>query len=104
MLAVHRRRQYDGTWVKRRMLKRRELLLILAADHFADDSSGRYRVTQKVSPRVVIVEPAGDATKQEIQSMNGVDAVLEPGESPVGDISRMLTDTEALFVDAYAQR
>jgi hypothetical protein len=52
----------------------------------------------------VIVEPADDATKEEMQTMNGVNAVLEPGESPVGDIIGALTDTEALFVNAYAQR
>ena len=59
---------------------------------------------QKVSPRVVIVEPAGDATKEELQTMTGVKAVLEPGERLGADLRGTLTDTEALFVDAFAQR
>lgn len=59
---------------------------------------------QKVSPRVMIVEPAGNAAKEELQAMNGVDAVLAPGEVPADDIRGTLTQTEALFVDAYAQR
>jgi hypothetical protein len=82
----------------------RELMLILGADRSADDSPERYRVTQTVSPRVVIVEPAADATKEELQTMNGVQAVLDPGESAALDVRRTLSDTEALFVDAYAQR
>jgi hypothetical protein len=79
-------------------------MLILAPDQSPRESLGRYRVTQRVSPRIVIVEPAADATKEEMQAMSGVDAVLEPGESPTGDIHNSLSDTEALFVNAYTQR
>jgi hypothetical protein len=86
------------------MLERRELMLILSADHSAANPCGRYRVTQKVSPRVMIIEPASDATKEEIASMEGVDSVLEPGASPLGNVSGELTNAEALFVDAYKQR
>lgn len=85
------------------MQELRDLILILGPGHSAD-SRGAYRVTQRVSPRVVIIEPSGDTTKEELQKMNGVDAVLEPGESLTGDVRGTLTDTEALFVDAFAQR
>lgn len=96
---------YDAreTQVRRRMLERRDLILILSPGHSVD-SGGGYRVMQSVSPRVVIVEPSGDTTKEKLQTTNGVDAVLERGESLTGDVRRTLTDTEALFVDAYAQR
>ena len=86
------------------MAERRELMLILGADHSAGNSRERYRVTQQVSPRVVIVELAGDSTKEELQTMKGVDAVLEQGAPIPDDVRRTLTGTEALFVDAYAQR
>jgi hypothetical protein len=86
------------------MPERRDLILILGADHSAGDLGENYRVTQRLSPRVVIVEPSGDTTKEKLQTMKGVDAVLEPGESLAGDVRSTLTDTEALFVDAYAQR
>jgi hypothetical protein len=85
------------------MSERRDLLLILGADSSANKPEV-YRVTQRVSPRVVIIEPHGDTTKEELQAMNGVEAVLEPGESPAGEVRKTLTDTEALFVDAHAQR
>ena len=84
--------------------QRRDLMLIFRTDHSADEKRGCYRVTQKVSPRVVIVEPAGGVTKEELQTVKGVDAVLEPGEKPGEDVRATLTDSEALFVEAYAQR
>jgi len=86
------------------MSEPRELMLILGADHSAAESSGRYSVTQEVSPRVVLVEPAEGITKEELQAMNGIDGVLEPGEVPAGGLRALLTDHEALFVDAYALR
>jgi hypothetical protein len=86
------------------MPERRDLILILGPGHSVDHSRGGYRVTQSVSPRVMIVEPSADTTKEELQTMNGVDAVLEPGESLAGDVRTTLNDTEALFVDGYAQR
>lgn len=88
---------------RRRMLERRDLILILSPGHSVDSGEG-YRVTQSVSPRVVIVELSGDTTRENLQATNGVDAVLEPGEILTVDIRRTLTDAEALFVDAYAQR
>lgn len=85
------------------MPDRSELMLILGADRSVDAPPGLYRVTQKVSSRVVIVE-SGDTAKEELQAMDGVDAVLEPGERPAGHIRGTLTETEALFVDAYSHR
>jgi hypothetical protein len=86
------------------MPERRDLILILGADHSAGDSGAGYRVAQRLSPRIMIVEPSGDTTKEKLQTMKGVDAVLEPGESLPVDVRRTLTDAEALFVDAYTQR
>src|ERR1700755_3584016 len=86
------------------MPERRELMLILSAELSAGDLLGRYRVTQKVSPRVLIVEPTGDVTKEELRTMKGVEAVSEQGESLPGDVRGTLTGTEALFVDAFAQQ
>ncbi|HEV7881627.1 hypothetical protein [Bradyrhizobium sp.] len=79
-------------------------MLIFTEDHSAIDSRGRYRVIQKVSPRVVIVEPLGDATKEEMGTIEGVDVVLEPGERLVRDVSGAFSDAEMLFIEAYAQR
>jgi hypothetical protein len=81
-----------------------EFMLIVGADHSAARDGGLYRVTQKVSPRVLIIQPAGGTSKEELQSLKDVETVLEPGERPAGDIRRTLTDTEALFADAFAQR
>ena len=85
------------------MSERRDLLLILHADHSGDVPEG-YRETQRVSPRVVIVESHDDAATEELRTMNGVDAVLEPGEYPPAEVRKTLTDTETLFVDAHVQR
>lgn len=81
----------------------REFMIIFGVGHSAA-SRGYYRVTQKMSPRVVIVEAAGDVKKEELQTMAGVVAVLEPGEPAPRVVSETLTETEALFVNAYAQR
>lgn len=79
-------------------------MLILGESHTQDDSHGRYRVTQKVSPRVMIIELTGDTTKEQLQTMPGVDAILEPGESLASEISGNLSPIEAAFVAAYTQR
>ena len=79
-------------------------MVILGAEPSASSHGERYRVTQKVSPRVLLVQPAAGATKEELQALGGVDSVLEPGESPAAGIRGTLTDTEALFADAFAQR
>lgn len=79
-------------------------MLILDADSQERSAPERYRVTQRVSPRVVIVEPSVDLTKEQLQATSGVTAVFEPGERPDAAVRGALTDTEALFVDAYAQR
>lgn len=80
-------------------------MLILGAEHSVGDSTGgRYRVSQQVSPRVVIVELANDATKEELQMMSDVEAVFEPGERPSDDLVGTLTETEVLFVEAYTQQ
>jgi hypothetical protein len=82
----------------------RELLLILDAHQPSTNLLQRYRVTQKASPRVVIVEGGDDSTKEELQTIEGVEVVLEPGERPSSDVRGALSDAELLFVDAYAQR
>lgn len=86
------------------MRERRELMLIFAADPSAVDSRGRYHVTQRVSSRVVIVEPAEDVTKEDLRAANRVAAVLEQGESLAFEVRETLTETEALFVAAYSAR
>jgi len=79
-------------------------MLILDADFQDESAHGQYRVTQRVSPRVMIVEPAVDVTKEHLQATDGIATVLEPGESADAATRQALTATEALFVDAYAQR
>ncbi|HEX6368607.1 MAG TPA: hypothetical protein VF006_06735 [Longimicrobium sp.] len=79
-----------------------ELILIFSTDA-GGDPRGRYRVTQRFSPRVVIVE-AGDMTKEALRSENGVLAVLGPGDDVADDVRRTLTPTEALAVDACTER
>ena len=79
-------------------------MIILNANHSAGDLGSRYRVIQQVSPRVVIVEPTDEVTKEDVRNMNGIEAVIEPGESLAADRGGALTDTEELFVKAYAQR
>jgi len=82
----------------------RDLLLILDAAPISSDLERHYRITQKISPRVLIVEGAGASAKKELQTMEGVEAVLEPGERPAPEIRGALNDAELIFVDAYAQR
>lgn len=86
------------------MAQKQELMLILNADRDLDDAHERYRVTQKVSPRVLIVELIGNATKEELKAMSGVDAVLVSGEKPASEIIASLTETEALFLEAFTKR
>lgn len=74
------------------MTRRREVLLLLGPSQPLDA-----RVTQRVSPRMVLVELEGDAP-------DGVLAVLEPGESLPEHLRATLTETEALFAAAFAQR
>ena len=81
-----------------------DLLLILKAGHHAANQPGSYRVTQQVSPRVVIVEPLGDTTKQSIEELDAVDVVVERGVGVAGEITEKLTKSEALFVTAYSKR
>lgn len=76
-------------------------MLILAGDRRSGDRALPYRVTQQVSGRVVIVQAAA---KEELRALEGVRAVLEPGEVLADEIRGELTPSEALFVDAYAQR
>lgn len=79
-----------------------ELLLIFSADAGGEPHT-RYRVTQQLSPRVVIVE-AGDLSKDVLRSETGALAVLEAGDEVAADVRRTLTAAEALAVDAYAER
>lgn len=79
----------------------REWMLIFSGDRRSADRVLPYRVTQKVSARVVIVQAAA---KEELLGLEGVRAVLEPGETVAEEIRGELTPSEALFVDAYAQR
>lgn len=85
------------------MTDRREWMLILDADRLRPDLTP-YRVTQQVSPRVLIIEPAESAAKEELMATEGVEAVLEPGEIAADEIRGTLTPTEALFVEAFIQR
>ena len=79
-------------------------MLILRAAHSVDDPGERYHVTQKVSARVWIVQLDDDVTKEELQMLDGVAAVLEPGEGLADDVRGKLTNSELIFVDAYALR
>lgn len=81
-----------------------ELLLVLDARRSSANVLREYRVTQQASPRVMLVEGGDDSAKQALQTLDGVDAVLEPGEAPSTDLRRELTDAELVFVDAYTQR
>ena len=86
----------------------REFLLVLGSGPSAHDASGRCRVTQKVSPRVMLVEatsgePTGDL-KAELEALPGVDAILTPGDSPGEEWIASLTRAEALFVQAFLRR
>jgi hypothetical protein len=92
------------SYVQRTMSEPSEFMLILGADDSPGNHGGRYRVTQKVSPRVLLIQPVGGITKEELHSLNGVTTVLAPGERPAAEIRATLTDTEALFADAFAQR
>lgn len=85
------------------MTEGREVMLILRAGHHGDPR-GRYRVTQKASPRVVIVQMAAGASREELQGMDGVQAVLEAGEGLAADVAATLSPGEAVFVQAYTQR
>lgn len=82
------------------MASTREFMLILAADRVPVNPR-LYRVTQKVSPRVFLVE--ADAI-EELRALKGVRAVLGLGENADDDLRRDLTPTELLFIDAFAQR
>ena len=93
--------------LKQAMPEQRELMIILSPDHSVSDLNRRCRVVQQISPRVVIIETTDLVWKEKMRETHGVEAVLDPGESPsvISVItSRMLTETEALFVNAYAQR
>jgi hypothetical protein len=82
------------------MASAREWMLILAGDRAPVDPRP-YRVTQKVSPRVFLVE--ADAI-EELRALEGMRAVLGPGENADDELRRELTPTELLFIDAFAQR
>ena len=86
------------------MKNSQELLLVLSASPPPSAHSGRYRVTQKVSPRVMLIEPADDATREELEAADGVAAVVTPGGSLDAAVRETLTEIESLFVGAYAQR
>ena len=86
------------------MSEHAELLLILEPSPVAGHLAERYRITQRASPRVLIVEGANGAVKDELQRIEGVKAVLEPGERPPSELRRSLSAAELIFVDAYAQR
>ena len=84
------------------MAEPRELLLIFDATGVSADVLESQRVTQQMSPRVVIIE--SEAPRDELQAMQGVQAVLEPGESAAEEVRNTLTSAEDLFVAAYTQR
>jgi len=86
------------------MLERSELMLVFSVGDAARELRGRFRVAQQVSPRVVLVEAVDDLSKQELQTMIGVDAVLGAGESLPSRVRQTLTPTEEVFVDAFEQR
>jgi hypothetical protein len=76
------------------MTGRRELLVILDNDRRPLE----LRVTQKISPRVVIVQVENEP------EIEGALAVLAPGEELAEDVRKTLTQSEAMFVAAFAQR
>jgi 5S rRNA maturation endonuclease (ribonuclease M5) len=82
----------------------RELLLVLDARRPSADVLRQYRITQQASPRVMLVEGRDDSTKEALQTLAGVQAVLEPGETLSKDLRKELGDAELIFVDAHAQR
>lgn len=86
------------------MVIKREWMLVFGAGGSARDEGERYRVTQRVSPRVVIVSPAHDAMPDELRRATGAEAVLEPGETLAADLRQTLSNAEGLFVDAFAGR
>ena len=62
-----------------------------------------FRVIQRASGRVVIVEAPATAEPQ-LRETSGVQAVLRVGEGADVGISRCLTDAELTFVEAFKQR
>lgn len=81
-----------------------ELMVIFSSGHSAEDAPQGCRVTQKISPRVAIVELVGQAGKTALEASDSVAAVLEPGQEPPVELAAALSETEALFVKAYQQR
>jgi hypothetical protein len=86
------------------MTEHTELLLILEPPSVSSHLAERYRITQKASPRVVIVEADAVSSKDELQKIEGVKAVLAPGEGPPPELRHTLSAGELIFVDAYSQR
>jgi hypothetical protein len=82
----------------------RELLLILDAQQPLTAAPGRWRVTQKVSPRVVIVEVMDGSATDALRSSQPAVAVLEWGEALPENVRETLTAAEAMFADAFARR
>lgn len=79
-------------------------MIILEPDSPDPTAHAPYRVTQRVSPRVMIVETAPGVTTQDLQRIDGVAAVIGPGERIDAAQRSSLTATESLFLDAFAQR
>jgi hypothetical protein len=51
------------------MSQQQELMLIFgAAGIMMEDVPGQHRVMQRISPRVIIIEPASTTTKEELQN------------------------------------
>jgi hypothetical protein len=46
----------------------RELMIIFAAESIAAEAAGAYRVQQAISPRVLIVEPSSNSTRETLRS------------------------------------
>ena len=86
------------------MVPQREWMLIFKSNYDGAPAHEGYRVTQRASPRVAIIEAAGGTTKEELQRLSGVRAVLQPGEAPSASVRAGLTESERLFVEAYLER
>lgn len=86
------------------VMEQRELLLILDAQQSLTAAPGRWRVTQKVSPRVVIVEVMDGSATDALRSAQPAVAVLEAGETIPDDVRETLTPNEAMFAEAFARR
>ena len=76
-------------------------MLVLVDVEVVGDRLAQFRVPQRVSPRVFLVS---GAARDDLQALEGVLAVLEPGATLPDELRRTLTESETLFADAFARR